>query len=118
MTVVVGTEEKLIDRTVAAMLAKAYQGGLRRVWVQDTTEAGLVHVCEVLPLGQTRTVATHGRLSRFRYPRVARAFEAAAREILAELDSLRIVRATGPAPEALIGFGSLPKSAAVLLVEH
>lgn len=118
MTVVVGTEEDQIDRTVRAMLAKAYQTGLRRVWVQDTTEAGLVHVCAVTPLGDTQTLATHGRLSRFRYPRVSRAFEACAREILRELDELAIMRAVTK-PEALLGFGALPRQAgAVLLIEH
>lgn len=116
MTVVVGTKEAELDERVTRLLAGAYQQQIRHVWYQDTTEGGLVHFTELRPLGNTTTLATHGRLSRLWHPRVARAFQRAGREILAELDQFALYLTTAPEPEVTVALEGVSDGVAVLLV--
>lgn len=116
MTVVVGTTEKELDKRIGRLLADAYQKAIRHVWYQDTTEEGLVHYLAVRPMGETNTLATHGRLSRFWHPRVTRAMRRAGGEILGQHDMLALLRATTPAPEVTVALEQVSEGVAVILV--
>lgn len=120
MTVVVGiTEENELDKKVALMLHRAYQQLTRRVWIQDTTQKGVVHYCEVQATGETVTLATHGKLSRFWHPKVKRALDACAREVLVEADSMALGFATSTTPPAAwLSYGEVGSGLSVLLIAH